>query len=383
MCTPNSKQSDEISKGPPCGPTNNTSTSKDRGKDTISEKGNNSVAKLGKEQVTTIIDADESENGTNGFSIQEFVQFVKRKGQRGLLQEYDQVVAATEQLSGSCNICKKRINLSKNRYQDVPCYDDTRVILSTDETFTSTKDVDDCADFIHANFVEGYNQKNAYIATQGPLPVTIADFWKMIWEQNSVVIVMVTRIIEMGRIKSGQYWPVTKGSSTTHQGFKVENMDINVTNPEFLITQLKLTAVKQEEFRIITHLQFLSWPDFGIPSNPTIMLNFLQIIRTEQSLGVSRLKNKWTGDALGPPMVIHCSAGLGRTGTLITIDICTKQIVGGEKINIRKIVEKLRSQRAYSIQSSDQYLFCYATVIAFIRDKELTPVSDLESISIL
>lgn len=99
------------------------------------------------------------------------------------------------------------------------------------------------SDYINANFVDGYKQKNAFISTQGPLPRTFGDFWKMVWEQMSVVIVMTTRAVERGRTKCGQYWPPDKGSSVTHEGFKIENLDVEA-QPEFALTRLRVTNTK-------------------------------------------------------------------------------------------------------------------------------------------
>lgn len=124
-----------------------------------------------------------------------------------------------------------------NRYSDVLCFDRTRVILSTDG------DAEGSNDYINANFVDGYKQKNAFISTQGPLPKTFGDFWKMVWEQKVVTITMTTRVVERGRTKCGQYWPPDKSTSVTHEGYKLENQEVETT-PDFAISRLRLTNTK-------------------------------------------------------------------------------------------------------------------------------------------
>ena len=127
--------------------------------------------------------------------------------------------------------------MCKNRYSDVLCFDHTRVVLS------STGEPGD-GDYINANFVDGYKQKHAFISTQGPLPRTFGDFWRMIWEQTCVLIVMTTRAVERGRTKCGQYWPAEQGSiSPVYEGFKIENLGVE-TRPDLEVTRLLLTNTK-------------------------------------------------------------------------------------------------------------------------------------------
>jgi tyrosine-protein phosphatase non-receptor type 9 len=131
-----------------------------------------------------------------------------------------------------------RGNVSKNRYSDVLCFDHTRVILSSDNAESETP-----SDYINANYVDGYKQKNAFISTQGPLPRTYGDFWKMMWEQTVVLIVMTTRAVERGRTKCGQYWPPDQDSTVTHEGYRLKNLEVD-TRPDFAITKLLITNLK-------------------------------------------------------------------------------------------------------------------------------------------
>ncbi|ODN03540.1 Tyrosine-protein phosphatase non-receptor type 9 [Orchesella cincta] len=304
-----------------------------------------------------------------GLTLLDFVEHLKQKGRRGLVDEYLEIVSKNPE--GSFNISRQRGNVNKNRYSDVLCYDHTRVVLTPEGESES--------DYINANFVDGYKQKNAFISTQGPLPRTFGDFWKMMWEQVCVVIVMTTRAVERGRTKCGQYWPPDKGSSVTHEGFKIENTDVEA-QADFALTRLRLINTKTGEIRSITHLQFLSWPDYGVPSSADAMLKFLMAMREEQINRVGDLATKWDGHALGPPIVVHCSAGIGRTGTLCTIDICIRRLNDQGTVDVMGTVERIRSQRAYSIQVQEQYLFCHAAVIEYAKSKNLLSESQLEGI---
>lgn len=130
--------------------------------------------------------------------------------------------------------CRARPNLLKNRYTDVLCYDHTRVLLAQ-------SDKDPMSDYIHANFVDGYKQKNAFISTQGPLPHTCADFWRMIWEQQVLVIVMTTKVFECGKIKCEQYWPSDETSDDlTYQNFRVSTTLLSQFD-NYCVTRLEVT----------------------------------------------------------------------------------------------------------------------------------------------
>lgn len=223
----------------------------------------------------------------------------------------------------------------KNRYTDVLCYDHTRVLLAQSEK-------DPMSDYIHANFVDGYKQKNAFISTQGPLPHTCADFWRMVWEQQVLVIVMTTKVFECGKIKCEQYWPPEETSEEQiYQNFKVSTTSLSQFD-NYAVTRLELTNTdvswllniiiyiyiivfiiyislffQTNEIRQVSHFRFNSWPDFGVPHSAVAMLDFLEKVRKCQSAMLQDLGDKWAGHQRGPPIVVHCSAGIGRTGKII------------------------------------------------------------------
>ncbi|OXA62769.1 tyrosine-protein phosphatase non-receptor type 9 isoform X2 [Folsomia candida] len=306
-----------------------------------------------------------------GLTLPEFVEHVRQKGRRGLLDEYAEIVSKSPE--GLFNASRLRGNVNKNRYSDVLCFDHTRVILSTDPAEPDT------SDYINANYVDGYKQRNAFISTQGPLPRTFSDFWKMVWEQTVVLIVMTTRCVERGRTKCGQYWPPDADSTVVHEGFKLKNLEVD-TRPDFAVTRLQITHLKTNETREVSHLQFLSWPDYGVPSSAAATLKFIQTMRNEQSSRVVQLGDKWDGHPHGPPIVVHCSAGIGRTGTLCTMDICIKRLVDQGTIDVMGTVERIRSQRSYSIQVPEQYLFCHAAMIEYALSNTLITHDQVEGL---
>ncbi|XP_017055441.1 tyrosine-protein phosphatase non-receptor type 9 isoform X2 [Drosophila ficusphila] len=299
--------------------------------------------------------------------IDQIVQMVKQRGRHGLIKEYADIRNRAPE--GTFLHARMRANLTKNRYTDVLCYDHSRVVLAHE-------DGDEPSDYINANFVDGYKQKNAYISTQGPLPKTSQDFWRMIWEQHCLVIVMTTRVMERGRVKCGQYWEPTEESSLEFGDYHVRTISVEC-NEDYMVASLELRNIKTDEIRNVSHWQFTSWPDYGVPSSAMAMLNFLQKVREKQAQLVAALGDTWAGHPRGPPIVVHCSAGIGRTGTFITLDICISRLEDVATADIRGTVEKIRSQRAYSIQMPDQYVFCHLALIEYAYSRGMLQTVDL------
>lgn len=304
---------------------------------------------------------------SQGTTLEQFVEMVRTKGRLGLIQDYAEIRSRMPE--GSFNHARQLANSPKNRYTDVLCYDHSRVLLSQ-------IDGDASSDYINANFVDGYKQKNAFISTQGPLPKTAGDFWRMIWEQQALVVVMTTRVVERGRNKCGQYWEPTEGGTATFGNFSVTTTSVE-QQPDYTISTLQLTNQKTEESREVSHFQFTSWPDYGVPHSAMAMLDFLEKVRQQQAKMVARLGDTWAGHPRGPPIVVHCSAGIGRTGTFCTLDICISRLEDVGTVDVRGTVERIRSQRAYSIQMPDQYVFCHLALIEYAIAKGLIPEVDL------
>ncbi|KAH8397792.1 hypothetical protein KR222_001754, partial [Zaprionus bogoriensis] len=300
-------------------------------------------------------------------TIEQIVQMVRERCRQGLIKEYADIRNRAPE--GTFLHARMRYNLTKNRYTDVLCYDHSRVVLARE-------DEDELSDYINANFVDGYKQKNAYISTQGPLPKTSQDFWRMIWEQHCLVIVMTTRVMERGRVKCGQYWEPTEDSSLEFGNYHVRTISVEC-NEDYTVASLELRNLKTDEIRNVSHWQFTSWPDYGVPSSAMAMLNFLQKVRDKQAQMVRALGDTWAGHPRGPPIVVHCSAGIGRTGTFITLDICISRLEDVGTADIRGTVEKIRSQRAYSIQMPDQYVFCHLALIEYAYSRGMLQTVDL------
>ncbi|CAG9566015.1 unnamed protein product [Danaus chrysippus] len=282
---------------------------------------------------------------------------VNALGRRGLCAEYDEIRARP--LAGTFHHAKLPANLSKNRYTDVLCYDHSRVVLST-------LDDDPHSDYINANYVDGYKQRNAFISTQGPLPKTFGDFWRMVWEQGCLVIVMTTRTVERGRVKCGQYWPGVAGQSSVYGGLSVYTEAVD-EGDHYTVTHLVLTDTRTDQRRKIWHGQYTRWPDYGVPGGGRAapVLAFLEDVRRAQQRATNELGDSWAGHRRGPPMIVHCSAGIGRTGTFITLDVCRARLLAEGAADVRAAVERVRAQRAHSIQMPDQYVFCHLALLEY------------------
>uniref|UniRef100_A0A672RQZ5 Tyrosine-protein phosphatase non-receptor type 9 n=1 Tax=Sinocyclocheilus grahami TaxID=75366 RepID=A0A672RQZ5_SINGR len=298
-----------------------------------------------------------------GMSVQDLVQHVKRKKKKGIYQEYEEI--RKEPPDGTFDYSKKASNQIKNRYSDVLCLDQSRVRLCP-----LNNEDDETSDYINASFMDGYKRSNAYIATQGPLPKTFGDFWRMVWEQMVLIIVMTTRVVERGRVKCGQYWPLEAGRTEDYGYFLVRNVHIEMFQ-DFKLSHLELFNTQTGESRELSHYLYMSWPDFGVPKSASAMLDFQAHVKQRQEFSLRTLYPDWTGPPGGPPVVVHCSAGIGRTGTFCTLDICLSRLEDIGTVDIKQTVRHMRTQRAFSIQTWDQYYFCYKAVIEYAQQTGL------------
>ncbi|XP_041464328.1 tyrosine-protein phosphatase non-receptor type 9-like isoform X2 [Lytechinus variegatus] len=301
----------------------------------------------------------------SGMDIEALVSYILNMRQSGIYKEYAAIRA--EPPAGTFYASKHRLNVHKNRYADVLCYDHSRVFLPL-------LNGDPYSDYLNANYMDGYKQKNAFIATQGPLPKTFSDFWLMIWENQVRTIVMTTRTVERGRLKCGQYWPLEEGTSGDYGKISVANLEVE-TRRDYTITLLTVHNSSTGESRRITHFQFTSWPDFGTPRSALAMLEFREEVRQYQSTSVKEMGEDWTEHPGGPPIVVHCSAGIGRTGTFCTLDISLARLEDVGTIDVCNTVRLMRAQRAYSIQTPDQYEFCYFALVEYAQRGDKLPSS--------
>uniref|UniRef100_A0A3B3DH60 Receptor-type tyrosine-protein phosphatase F n=1 Tax=Oryzias melastigma TaxID=30732 RepID=A0A3B3DH60_ORYME len=232
------------------------------------------------------------------------------------------------------------VNKPKNRYANVIAYDHSRVVLTSIDAVPGS-------DYINANYIDGYRKQNAYIATQGPLPETLSDFWRMVWEQRSSTIIMMTRLEEKSRVKCDQYWP-SRGTET-YGMIQVTMLD-TVELATYSVRTFALYKNGSNEKREVRQFQFMAWPDHGVPEYPTPILAFLRRVKACNPLDAG-------------PMVVHCSAGVGRTGCFIVIDAMLERMKHEKTVDIYGHVTCMRAQRNYMVQTEDQYIFIHEALL--------------------
>ncbi|XP_065698706.2 receptor-type tyrosine-protein phosphatase F isoform X10 [Patagioenas fasciata] len=252
-------------------------------------------------------------------------------------QEYESIDPGQQFTWENSNL---EVNKPKNRYANVIAYDHSRVILTSIDGVPGS-------DYINANYIDGYRKQNAYIATQGPLPETLSDFWRMVWEQRTATIVMMTRLEEKSRVKCDQYWP-SRGTET-YGMIQVTLVD-TVELATYTVRNFALYKNGSSEKRELRQFQFMAWPDHGVPEYPTPILAFLR-----------RVKACNPPDA--GPLVVHCSAGVGRTGCFIVIDAMLERMKHEKTVDIYGHVTCMRSQRNYMVQTEDQYIFIHEALL--------------------
>lgn len=185
----------------------------------------------------------------------------------------------------------------------------------------------------------------------------------MIWENNSRIVVMTTRLMERGKVKCHKYWPKKSGEVQNWGAFSVKNVGETLTEEHFIRQTLEVSY--QCQTRTVYHYKFTQWPDFGIPKSPKMLLDFQNHINTLHAEIKDSMKSIYDPpipadeDAFETsPIVIHCSAGIGRTGTYLTIAICREWLKHCQSVNLAETVKRLRSQRAFAVQTAEQYQFC-------------------------
>ncbi|XP_027982036.1 receptor-type tyrosine-protein phosphatase S isoform X4 [Eumetopias jubatus] len=267
----------------------------------------------------------------------EHTERLKANDSLKLSQEYESIDPGQQFTWEHSNL---EVNKPKNRYANVIAYDHSRVILQPIEGIVGS-------DYINANYVDGYRRQNAYIATQGPLPETFGDFWRMVWEQRSATIVMMTRLEEKSRIKCDQYWP-NRGTET--YGFIQVTLLDTIELATFCVRTFSLHKNGSSEKREVRQFQFTAWPDHGVPEYPTPFLAFLRRVKTCNPPDAG-------------PVVVHCSAGVGRTGCFIVIDAMLERIKPEKTVDVYGHVTLMRSQRNYMVQTEDQYSFIHEALL--------------------
>ncbi|XP_064605807.1 receptor-type tyrosine-protein phosphatase kappa-like [Liolophura sinensis] len=275
-------------------------------------------------------------------SVEEFPDyFARRNAGKGFKKEFATFLVG---LQAKHTEADKAKNKAKSRYRSLVAYDHSRVLLSV------TDDQD--TDYINACYINGYNEPKKYIASQGPNNVILNDFLRMIWEQKSGKIVMVTNLVETTKTKCCKYWP-EEGSESF--GLITVTLLDKENYADFVVRTLQLTHImRKNESHTVKQFHFMAWPDHGTPPHDTAILDF---------------RNKVNGylTQLGGPIVVHCSAGVGRTGTYIALDYLIAQAHDEGVVDVPACVRQLREQRVNMVQTLEQYKFLYKTLAKALK----------------
>ncbi|XP_058880000.1 receptor-type tyrosine-protein phosphatase kappa-like isoform X15 [Acipenser ruthenus] len=270
------------------------------------------------------------------------INLMKTSDSYGFKEEYESFF---EGQSASWDVAKKEQNRTKNRYGNIIAYDHSRVILQPMED-------DPSSDYINANYIDiwlyrdGYQRPSHYIATQGPVHETVYDFWRMIWQEQSACVVMVTNLVEVGRVKCYKYWP---DDADVYGDFKVTFLEVEPL-AEYVVRTFTLERRGFNEMREVKQFNFTGWPDHGVPYHATGLLSFIRRV-------------KMSNPPSAGPIVVHCSAGAGRTGCYIVIDIMLDMAEREGVVDIYNCVKALRSRRINMVQTEEQYIFIHDAIL--------------------
>uniref|UniRef100_A0A665W949 protein-tyrosine-phosphatase n=1 Tax=Echeneis naucrates TaxID=173247 RepID=A0A665W949_ECHNA len=279
------------------------------------------------------------------------INLMKTSDSYGFKEEYESFF---EGQSASWDVAKKEQNRTKNRYGNIIAYDHSRVILQPIED-------DPSSDYINANYIDVSG--NASNATIGPVHETVYDFWRMVWQEQSACIVMVTNLVEVGRVKCYKYWP---DDAEVYGDFKVTFVEVEPL-AEYVVRTFTLERRGFNEVREVKQFHFTGWPDHGVPYHATGLLSFIRRVKISNPPSAG-------------PIVVHCSAGAGRTGCFIVIDIMLDMAEREGVVDIYNCVKALRSRRINMVQTEEQYIFIHDAILeACLCGETAIPVCEFKA----
>ncbi|XP_062861138.1 phosphatidylinositol phosphatase PTPRQ [Trichomycterus rosablanca] len=237
-------------------------------------------------------------------------------------------------------------NRSKNRFTNIKPYNNNRVKLLSEPGIPGS-------DYINASFVSGYLCPNEFIATQGPLPGTVADFWRMIWETRTKTIAMLTQCFEKGRIRCHQYWPEDNKPVTVFGDIIITKLTEDM-HPDWTVRVLRVE--KHGDYMVVHHFNYTSWPEHGVPESSSTLIQFVKAVRSNRGHDNTTI-------------VVHCSAGVGRTGVFIALDHLIQHVRDHDFVDVYGLVAELRSERMCMVQNLAQYMFLYQSTLDLLTSK--------------
>ncbi|XP_037801428.1 receptor-type tyrosine-protein phosphatase H-like isoform X2 [Penaeus monodon] len=281
-------------------------------------------------------------------SLWSYIDALQEDTQRGLEEEY----ASLKQQSPRHRSYEAEldVNKSKNRFSNVLAFDHSRVRISRKEGVAHT-------DYINANYIKDHAERPSFVAAQGPKDETLGDFWRMVWEQKVTAVVMLTNLMEKGKVMCTKYWPAAGARPLECDIFQIRNLT-EVKDSLYVSRILEVTAGQQK--RIVKHYHFLAWPDFGTPEREEDLLGFIAAVRRSSA-------------SAAHPVVVHCRAGVGRTGTFIGLWNLMDAVDAGPDssgIDVYQTVLNMRKNRPIMVQTIDQYLYLYKCIATYIDSPE-------------
>ncbi|XP_034495203.1 receptor-type tyrosine-protein phosphatase H [Ailuropoda melanoleuca] len=278
----------------------------------------------------------------------------EKDSNHGFEEEYEQLALESHSLSQT--VASAPENSAKNRYSNVLPYDWSRVALKPPQEEPGS-------DYINASFMPGLENPQEFIAAQGPLPQTVGDFWRLVWEQQSRTLVMLTNCVESGLVKCEHYWPLD-AKTCTHGHLQVTLKGEEVLE-NWTVRDLMLQHMQEQNTLSVRQFHYVTWPDHGVPRSPDPMLAFRKMLR------------QWLDENVGGgPPIVHCSAGVGRTGTLIALDVLLRQLERDRCVGPFSYVRKMRESRPLMVQTEAQYVFLHQCILRFLQQSGQAPTDN-------